>query len=221
MFHHILVPLDGSPRAEQALPVAARLASASGGTVLLLRVVGLPTAFVPYPAPDPGTLRAIIDADLAKARNSLEALTNRSSLSSIRTEIEVGEGYSGCFHNPGGGRGTAYRPDCAVQPRVHRFPTLGAGQCGGKSRALCVRPGASAAAGILCVAEEGEDARGAGEPGRSDVIAMATHGYGGFERWAMSSVTERVLTGTKLPLLMVRPREYRARSRICSCRTRE
>jgi nucleotide-binding universal stress UspA family protein len=39
MFQHIVVPLDGSPRAEQALPVAARIARASGGTLTLLRVV--------------------------------------------------------------------------------------------------------------------------------------------------------------------------------------
>ena len=30
MFKHIVVPLDGSFRAEQALPVAARIAHASG-----------------------------------------------------------------------------------------------------------------------------------------------------------------------------------------------
>jgi nucleotide-binding universal stress UspA family protein len=322
MFHHILVPLDGSPRAEQALPVAARLAS--GGTVLLLRVVGLPPAFVPYPAPDPGTLRAIIDADLAKARNSLEALTNRSSLSSIRTEIEVGEGSAAstilavaeaqridlivlCSHEYTGFQrwvlgsvaekvaryasvpvlllreggpalvGTPPRAEGplralvpldgsarareALAPAAQLIAALSAPGPGAlhltrvvvlpeaaktsqsereaimhKARqyliatveqireGLVASPVASlklaitwsvtidddAASGILRVAEEGEDSRGAGELGRSDVIAMATHGYGGFERWAMGSVTERVLTGTKLPLLIVRPREHRA-----------
>lgn len=40
MFKRILVPLDGSGRAEQALPVAARLARASSGSLLVLvRVV--------------------------------------------------------------------------------------------------------------------------------------------------------------------------------------
>jgi nucleotide-binding universal stress UspA family protein len=38
MFHHIMVPLDGSERAERALPVAARIARAGNGSILLLRV---------------------------------------------------------------------------------------------------------------------------------------------------------------------------------------
>jgi len=42
MFERILVPLDGSPRAEKALPVAARIARASGGSVTLLQVVSPP-----------------------------------------------------------------------------------------------------------------------------------------------------------------------------------
>jgi len=37
MFKRILVPLDGSARAEQAIPVAARIARALGGSVILLR----------------------------------------------------------------------------------------------------------------------------------------------------------------------------------------
>ncbi|HEX7734188.1 MAG TPA: universal stress protein [Ktedonobacteraceae bacterium] len=39
MFRHILVPLDGSLRAESALPVAARIARASAGMLILLRAV--------------------------------------------------------------------------------------------------------------------------------------------------------------------------------------
>jgi nucleotide-binding universal stress UspA family protein len=42
MFQRILVPLDGSMRAEHAIPVAARIARSTGGTLLLLRAVGLP-----------------------------------------------------------------------------------------------------------------------------------------------------------------------------------
>lgn len=39
MFKRILVPLDGSPRAECVLPVALRLARVTNGTIVLLRVV--------------------------------------------------------------------------------------------------------------------------------------------------------------------------------------
>ena len=60
---------------------------------------------------------------------------------------------------------------------------------------------------ILHVAEDGEDAEGAGVPGRCDLIAMATHGHSGFQHWVLGSVTERVLGATRLPLLIVRPPE--------------
>lgn len=37
------------------------------------------------------------------------------------------------------------------------------------------------------------------------LIALATHGRGGLQRWIMGSVTERVLGSTKLPMLIIRP----------------
>ncbi len=43
MLKQILVPLDGSELAEHAIPMAARLARASGGTVTLVRIVRGPT----------------------------------------------------------------------------------------------------------------------------------------------------------------------------------
>lgn len=42
MFKRILVPLDGSSRAEYALAVAARIARASSGSIHILRVVSPP-----------------------------------------------------------------------------------------------------------------------------------------------------------------------------------
>ncbi len=51
MFQCILVPLDGSVRAERAIPFAARVARASGGTVVLVRVVSHPREFLPCRAP--------------------------------------------------------------------------------------------------------------------------------------------------------------------------
>jgi len=61
------------------------------------------------------------------------------------------------------------------------------------------------ASAIVRVAENGEDAEGAGVFGGCDLIAMATHGREGVPRWAMGSVTERVLHATKRPILIVRP----------------
>ena len=48
MYKRILVPLDGSERAEQVLPVAAHLARASEGSLLLLRVVNASHGFGSY-----------------------------------------------------------------------------------------------------------------------------------------------------------------------------
>ncbi|HEX6478067.1 MAG TPA: universal stress protein [Ktedonobacteraceae bacterium] len=58
---------------------------------------------------------------------------------------------------------------------------------------------------IIRVAERGEDAEGGSVSGRCDAIAMSTHGFGGLQRWAMGSVTGRVLHATRLPLSIVRP----------------
>lgn len=63
------------------------------------------------------------------------------------------------------------------------------------------------AAGILRVAETGEVTEAVDGPERADVIAMATHGYSGIRRWAMGSITERVLHACRLPILIVRPAE--------------
>jgi nucleotide-binding universal stress UspA family protein len=42
----------------------------------------------------------------------------------------------------------------------------------------------------------------------SDLIALTTHGRGGLQRWIAGSVTERVLHGSTLPVLIVHPRAY-------------
>src|SRR5581483_4597586 len=89
MFQRLLVPLDGSSRAEQALPVAARLARASGGTVVLLRVVSPPTELAPSTAAGQETSPGLIDADFAEATHYLQRVTRMSSLLDIHTETVV------------------------------------------------------------------------------------------------------------------------------------
>ena len=71
MFQRILVPLDGSTRAERAIPVALRLARASGGSLLLLRAISTATEFWPF-LPDKSSLaHNAIDAQQAEARQYL------------------------------------------------------------------------------------------------------------------------------------------------------
>lgn len=67
--------------------------------------------------------------------------------------------------------------------------------------------------GIVAAAEmkDAHESSVAGESHlRCDLIAMATHGQSAVARWALGSVTERVLHGTTLPLLIVRPHEIAA-----------
>src|SRR5258708_33699753 len=89
MFQRILVPLDGSTRAEQALPVAARLAHASSGTIVLLRIVNLASQFVSYVALEPITTQAVIDTQLEEAKNYLDNLTRSNDLINVHSETEV------------------------------------------------------------------------------------------------------------------------------------
>jgi len=78
MFQRILVPLDGSPRAERAIPVAAHIARASGGTVILVRVIG--TAADLWSSDTTPT-------DLTEIERYLTEIKASSNLEGIATEI--------------------------------------------------------------------------------------------------------------------------------------
>lgn len=41
-----------------------------------------------------------------------------------------------------------------------------------------------------------------------DLIVMCSHGSSGIRRWVFGSVTEKVLRGTALPVLVIRPEEW-------------
>jgi nucleotide-binding universal stress UspA family protein len=321
MFHHILVPLDGSSRAEQAIPVAARLAHTSGGTVVLLRAAALPPALVTYPPAGPGTIPTIIDADFEKVKNYLQHMTSLDSLRDVHVETEViagaaaatilsvaetqpidlivmySHGYSGMkrwtlgsvaekvAHSAPvpvlvlreGGPALVGTPPYAEGPVRALVPLDGSVQAkaalvpAAQLIAALSAPGPGAlhltrvvvlpdaakisqsereaimhkakqylsttvehlreglvaspvadlhltitwsvtidddiASGIIRMAEDGEGTEGAGVFGGCDLIAMATHGYSGFQRWTLGSVTDRVLHATRLPLLIVRPQD--------------
>jgi nucleotide-binding universal stress UspA family protein len=63
------------------------------------------------------------------------------------------------------------------------------------------------ASALVELAEYGGERKNSGGVRGCDLIAISTHGRGGLERWVMGSVTERILTTTKLPMLIVRPQK--------------
>ncbi len=330
MFKRILVPLDGSPRAERAIPVAARLARASGGSVVLLRAVSTHIEFWPSMAPEPRLAQTVVDTDLANTEKYLAGITTTPPLDGIPTEKVVlfgppastilsvahsshadlivlcSHGYSGMTRwvlgsvagkvvrhvpipvfvlreegpVPAGPHPDASRPlrvlvpldgsslaKTAIEPAANLIAALAAPAQGALHLVRVVKPVVSeseekepegseqflykakrylrstvehlregltapvvadlelavtwsvavdtdVAAAIIRVAENGEDAEGAGVFGRCDLIAMATHGYSGMQRWAMGSITERVLSATKLPLLIIHPLDMTDKSHV-------
>ena len=324
MFENILVPLDGSSRAEQAIPVAARLAQASGGTVVLLRVVFTPDECMAYQTLEPGMMQEVLEVELEEARNYLDTLTRLDDLAGVHTETNAftgdaattilstvdeyhidlivlcSHGYTGMKHWIMGSvaekvahhspvpvlvlregkpllvdhpaekaslralvplDGSA-RAEAAIAPAAHLVAALSAPWKGilhltrvvvmpGRetmsqneqehllqqaeqslnSSVEEIRDGLMAdyeadlkltipwsvtidddiAAGIVRVAETGTGAEGVRGSDGYDIIAMATHGYSGLQKWATGSISERVLHTTRLPLLIVRPPDVIAR----------
>jgi nucleotide-binding universal stress UspA family protein len=330
MFKRILVPLDGSTCAERAIPVAARIARASGGAVVLVRAVNVAIGFWPSLAGEAAVVQSVLDADQAVADEYLAGIKQAPELADITTETRIvfgpvasailavaasaqadlmvlcSHGYTGMTRwalgsvaekvarsaqvpvlvlreagpVPSGPHPDVTRPlralvaldgsvlaKAVLEPAACLIAALAAPAQGalhlvrvvkpvipdreGKDpeeqehflskakrylsstleqmRAGLVAPALAnlklsvtwsvaietdVAEGIVRVAENGEDAEGAGVFGRCDVIAMATHGRGGIQRWAMGSITERVLSATKLPLLIVRPPDMMDKSKV-------
>src|SRR5437660_10594157 len=92
MFQCILVPLDGSERAEQALPIAARIAHASGGSLLLVRVADIsadPASQFPEPLID---LEVVLQTERANATAYLEGIAASHILEGLGIVMHVAEG---------------------------------------------------------------------------------------------------------------------------------
>ncbi len=312
MFKQILVPLDGSTRAEQALPVAARLARATNGTVILVQAVCPPTEFIESVAAI--VLPDILDEDVPTAKEYLEGVAKMSSLKGVHTAIKVvtenpaqaiiteavadnvdlvvlcSHGYTGTMrwamgsiaekvahHAPspvfilhegcalpteagdtphGTVRvlvpldGSEYA-EAALAPaalltlalsapahgelhltrvvstlhnvvnsvgkeiertqqylrsvveRLQTHPLTDAGVPLNLPVTWSVTMADDVASGIIQAAERGGQGEYAGQDVTCQVIAMATHGLGGPQLWAMGSTTERVLQEAQQPLLIV------------------
>lgn len=94
MFQHILVPLDGSTRAEQVLPLAAQTARNTGGTLTLLRVVARPEVYGYSPWILPHS-EFDIDIGIEKARTYLSRVAELELLAGIEvyTKVLIGVPY--------------------------------------------------------------------------------------------------------------------------------
>jgi len=91
MFRCILVPLDGSLRAERAIPVAAHLARASQGMLILLRVVSAAAGFRPG-VPSSPLRQAAIQNELDQARQYLKAIASSSQLAGLSLTVAAPQG---------------------------------------------------------------------------------------------------------------------------------
>lgn len=317
MFKRILVPLDGSSRAEQAIQVAARIARALGDSVTLLRVVTTPVDYGPYIAPPATYARETIHADLAEATAYLEKIATSDELVGIPTEVKALFGAAAptilsaaqsfhtniivmCSHGYTGfkrwvlgsvaDKVTHYSPvpvlvlreggpvpAAAVQQPVrvlvpvdgsplseavlepaaylaaalaqatsqqgalHLLRVVNLPITGGKfksdahidtgvkeqvkhedetylaslSNRLRQDDLANLDLSVTYSVEADPDVAEAivkkAEQERFDFIAMATHGRGGVQDWAMGSVSKRVLHATSVPLLVMRPQEIQSR----------
>jgi nucleotide-binding universal stress UspA family protein len=328
MFRHIVISLDGSPRAEAVLPVAARLARASGGQLTFLRVVPPSIELDMHTMPLATTTELSLEGEIARANDYLTQLASSEELKGINIRTEALSGPAAktillfahlqqvdlivmCSHGSTGLKrwvlgsvsekvarhspipvlvlhedgpklatthGTPAHPErflvpldgsalaeAALTPAVQLCAALAAPGRGALQLALVLRlvpvpeeehehiarmnkqaiadaktylqtiterlqQGEAASLGLMVsasvivdidvagtlirVAEHGEGLDADEKFDACDAIAMATHGGSNLAYWAMGSVTERVLHGSKLPLLIVRPEEIMSKASL-------
>lgn len=89
MFQRIVIPLDGSTHSERAIPVAARIAHASGGTIVLLRVVTIPTESRSLLLQSSPLIRKTLEADIEAATHYLTTLAELDDLEGIGLQMKV------------------------------------------------------------------------------------------------------------------------------------
>lgn len=322
MFQRILVPLDGSTRAERAIPVAARIARATGGSIVLLQATNFPIDYGPDFARNPSYAQTTLDNELANAKEYLISVAHADDLAGIMTDTEAVIGTPAdailtyaqvsnidliviCSHGETGFKRWALgsvaqkvarhsslpvlilregdqllelRTDAThplsalvaldgssfaetiLTPAAHLVAALASPAPGALHLVQVVKPptaqhdkeqnadlagqaqaeatkylstltdnlrhGLAAQLGLqitssvamnddvadtlIRMAELGEgqsQGTATSEAQASDLIALATHGRSGLQRWIVGSIADRVLDDTKLPSLMVRPQQ--------------
>ena len=151
---HILIPLDGTPLAEEILEHALTLGKAMNADYTLLRVV---TPVYPLTLPTEPAIFGSVAADVMDRVEKLHAELRRESadyLEKVATRL----------------RGDGLKVQCRVTVEE--------------------RPG-------VAILENGKPP--------IDMIAIETHGRGGLSRLLLGSVSDKVIRGSKLPILLHRP----------------
>lgn len=92
MFQRMLLPLDGSKRAERAIPLAARIARASGSSLILLRAAGTQIEFGTYIRQPSVLIQEALELDLTRAIDYLARIKMSNELTGIETMVEVRSG---------------------------------------------------------------------------------------------------------------------------------
>src|SRR6266480_7308778 len=90
----ILVPLDGSPLAESALAVAVRVAQASDGSIVLVRVIGVPTTYTPYiygpdMAQSPSLAQDLLDTEQENAEKYMAEIARLDIVAAIKVKYTL------------------------------------------------------------------------------------------------------------------------------------
>lgn len=91
VYNRILVPLDGSPRAESALPAALRIARVHESELFLLHVVPRPERSCPCPLEekDLALEQRLVDRNARAAETYLEGLRERVAVDDLRVRALV------------------------------------------------------------------------------------------------------------------------------------
>jgi nucleotide-binding universal stress UspA family protein len=90
MIKRILVPLDESALAEQAIPVAARIARASLCSILLINVIDTNSQLGGYmAAPGAVVVQDVVEREMAEATQYLAKIAKSPALAGIKTEVDL------------------------------------------------------------------------------------------------------------------------------------
>ena len=80
MMRQIIVPLDGSARAESALPIAAHIARAHEGTLFLIRIVGTSADYAWYAGEMAMMLPEVMEVERKEAADYLTQIAASPAL---------------------------------------------------------------------------------------------------------------------------------------------